>query len=78
MRATPVDFLTILALPECLEPVPDFRVNLPPDHGLVDHMNPAVAIHATCAAQRPWAQAQDRTDIQAFKYGIDGNPFTTS
>ena len=30
----------------------------------------------TCATQGPGMQASERTDIQEFKRGIDGNPFT--
>lgn len=48
MRAAPIDFHAILALPEFPESLENFRVNLPPDDGLVDRVNPAVAIHAAC------------------------------
>jgi hypothetical protein len=47
MRAAPIDFHAILALPEFPESLENFRVNLPSDDGLVNRVNLAVAIQCS-------------------------------
>ncbi len=70
MRATPIDFTAILALPEFPESLENVRVNLPSDDGLVYRVNPAIALHATCKGLQLTKQVQCEQDFAQLLPGL--------
>jgi len=70
MRATPIDFSAILALPEFPESLENVGVNLPFDDNLVYRVNPAVAIHATCKGLQLTKQVKCEQDFLQLLPGL--------
>jgi hypothetical protein len=70
VRTAPIDFPAILALPEFAESLENVGVNLPSDDGLVDRLNPAVAIQAACKGLQLTKQVQCKQDFLQLLPGL--------